>query len=183
MLTVGAVTSPTVTLLTDTVTELLVLLFAASLAVTVNVCVPFATVAEFQVLVNGAVLLLLIATPSTERLTDVTATLSLALTCTADVPVTEEPDVGEMMLMVGAVASRLPLAATIDKLKTSLPASGAFDKNPEETIKGTFAYNTGLSSTTPETFAWESSVSLSGTAVDFSLEQDAHRTDTNNNPN
>ncbi len=112
MLTAGAVMSPTVTLFTTTETDADVLLPAASFAVTVQGCVPLATVAEFHVLVNGAVVLLLMAAPSTLKQTEATAILSVAFTVTLTAPVTDAPVLGEVILTRGAVASLLPLAET-----------------------------------------------------------------------
>ena len=85
------------------------------------------------------------------------------------------------MLMVGAIASRLPLAATFDNVMGFKEASGASLKNADETIKGTFACKAALSSTTPGTVNEETYVSFSGTCVDFSLVQDIHKTDITSN--
>src|SRR5205814_3636661 len=74
-LAVGEVTSAVEPLFTFTWIELEPLLPAASDAVTVNVCVPLTAVPEFHEFVNGEVVLVATAAPSTVRATDFTPTL------------------------------------------------------------------------------------------------------------
>src|SRR4051812_3139233 len=93
-------------LLTVTVTGAdVVLLPAASRATAVIVCVPFVTVAEFQLTEYGDVVSSGgIAVPSTLNVTPTTPMLSAALALTAIVPVTE-PAAGAVSETVGAVES------------------------------------------------------------------------------
>lgn len=147
ILTDGAVISPTVTLLTDTCIELELLLPFPSFAVTVKVCVPLSTVPEFQMVVNGAVVLLVLALPSTLSVTEVTLTLSVAETVTLTVPETVLPFAGDKRLITGATLSGLPLAAILEIGMFSINAPDC--KKPEETITGTLACRAESSSTMP----------------------------------
>src|SRR5437773_6188342 len=89
--------------------EFVPLLPAASVAVTVKVCVPLETVPEFHVLLKGELILVVdAAPPSTLRLTDFTPTLSEAFTKTSKTPETDAPLAGEVILIVGAIASLFP---------------------------------------------------------------------------
>jgi len=90
---------------TVTTIETLAVLPAASRALAVKVCVPFDIDVVFQEKLYGAELRVPSAAPSALKLTEATATLSLADTWTVTVPDTVAPFKGETMLTVGGVVS------------------------------------------------------------------------------
>src|SRR5687767_14143058 len=106
MLTVGAVLS----LATVTVTGAeVVRLPAASRATAVRVCEPFVVLLVFHGAEYGAVVTSVPALPSRKNCTPVTAVSSAALAVTVIVPETVAPEAGELMLTVGAAASKRTL--------------------------------------------------------------------------
>src|SRR5687767_5113814 len=106
MLTVGGVVS----LATVTVTGAeVVRLPAASRATAVRVCEPLLAVVVFQVDEYGAAVTSVPAMPSRKNCTPTTAVSSAALAVTVIVPDTVSPDAGELMLTVGAAASKRTL--------------------------------------------------------------------------
>lgn len=156
------------TLFTLTWMELDDVLPAASFAVTIIVCDPFGTDAEFQEMVNGEMELLLARFPSTKRVTELTPTLSLAFTCMLIVPATEVPFVGDAILTEGAFRSLPPpppvpgLFALIIFIKSSWLL---LDKKSREMITGTLATLSGSSSITPDFKVVEFSVLISGSSL------------------
>src|SRR5687768_7091480 len=120
MLTVGAVLS----LATVTVTGAeVVRLPAASRATAVSVCDPFVAVFVFQGAVNGALVSSVPAVPSRKNCTPVTAVSSAALAVTVIVPDTVAPEAGELMLTVGAAASKRTLLSVLVEAVLPLPAA------------------------------------------------------------
>jgi hypothetical protein len=93
-----------------------------------------------------------IVVPSTAKLTEATATLSVALTCMLTVPETVDPLVGEVILTVGGVASvpdftGFPLALNISGVVMYF---WVFDKNSLDITVGTLATFAGSSGITPD---------------------------------
>src|SRR5687768_6528576 len=120
MLTVGAVLS----LATVTVTGAeVVRLPAASRATAVSVCDPFVAVFVFHGAEYGAVVSSVPAVPSTKNCTPVTAVSSAALAVTVIVPDTVSPETGELMLTVGAAASKRTLLSVLVDAVLVLPAA------------------------------------------------------------
>src|SRR6266851_1340670 len=121
MLTVGAVVSFT----TVTVTGVeVVRLPAVSCATAVMVCEPLVAVLVFQAIEYGAVVTAAPAlTPSSRNWTPATPVLSEALAVTLIVPETLAPEAGEVMLTVGAVASKLTLLSVLVEAVFRLPAA------------------------------------------------------------
>src|SRR5712664_4186468 len=120
MLTVGAVVS----LNTVTVTGAeVVRLPAASRATAVRVCEPLLAEVVFQETEQGAAVTSTPLTPSSWNCTPATPTLSEALALTVIVPETLAPEAGEVMLTVGAVASKLTLLSVLVEAVFGLPAA------------------------------------------------------------
>src|SRR5687767_8916746 len=120
MLTVGGVLS----LATVTVTGAeVVRLPAASRATAVRVCEPLVAVVVFQVDEYGAAVTSVPAMPSRKNCTPTTAVSSAALAVTVIVPDTVSPDAGELMLTVGAAASKRTLLSVLVEAVLPLPAA------------------------------------------------------------
>src|SRR5688500_18936243 len=120
MLTVGAV--PSLATVTVTGAEV-VRLPAASRATAVSECEPLLVVVVFQGMEYGAAASSVPALPSTKNCTPVTAVSSAALTVTVIVPETVVPAAGEVMLTVGAAASKLTLLSALVEAVLVLPAA------------------------------------------------------------
>src|SRR2546428_457286 len=121
MATVGAVVSGTVTVTEEEV----VVLVAASRATALRVCVPMAAVVvshvtEYGDVVSSAPRL----PPSSWNWTPATPTLSEAVAETVMVPVTVAPEVGAVMVTVGAVVSGT-VTVTEEEVVVLLAASRA----------------------------------------------------------
>src|SRR5688500_2490809 len=120
MLTVGAVLS----LATVTVTGAeVVRLPAASRATAVSVCEPLVTVVVFHGAEYGAAVSSVPALPSTKNWTPTTAVSSAAVAVTVTVPDTVAPEAGELMLTVGAAASKRTLLSVLVDAVLLLPAA------------------------------------------------------------
>src|SRR5688572_22312774 len=113
-----------VSLATVTVTGAeVVRLPAASRATAVMVCEPLVVVVVFQGAENGAVVTSVPALPSRKNCTPVTAVSSAALAVTVIVPETVAPEAGELMLTVGAAASKRTLLSVLVEAVLLLPAA------------------------------------------------------------
>src|SRR5687768_802335 len=120
MLTVGGVLS----LATVTVTGAdVVRLPAASRATAVRVCEPLVVVLVFHGAEYGAVVTSVPALPSRKNCTPTTAVSSAALTVTVIVPEMVSPETGEVMLTVGAAASKRTLLSVLVEAVLPLPAA------------------------------------------------------------
>src|SRR5688572_19446632 len=120
MLTVGGVLSLATVIVTGAE---VVRLPAASRATAVMVCEPLVAVLVFQVTEYGGVVTSVPAFPSRKNCTPVTAVSSSALAVTVIVPDTVSPDAGELMLTVGAAASKRTLLSVLVEAVLLLPAA------------------------------------------------------------